>query len=85
MQELTAYEKETIINYNAAEKVASIYTHDRSLIRKLMDLAKTREDIVIEYGNEDCASFIAPKKWKNIAYKKDTGKLDIYEDFWILL
>ena len=28
---------------------------------------------------------IAPKKWKNIAYKKDTGKLDIYEDFWILL
>lgn len=63
MQELTAYEKETIINYNAAEKVASIYTHDRSLIRKLMDLAKTREDIVIEYGNEDCASFIVPKKW----------------------
>lgn len=26
---------------------------------------------------------IAPKKWKNVAYKKDTGKLDIYEDFWI--
>lgn len=26
---------------------------------------------------------VAPKKWKNIAYKKDTKKLDIYEDFWI--
>ena len=28
---------------------------------------------------------IAPKRWKNIAYKKDTSKLDIYEDFWTLL
>lgn len=26
---------------------------------------------------------IAPKKWKNISYKKDTGNLDIYQDFWI--
>lgn len=26
---------------------------------------------------------IAPKKWKNSAYKLDTSKLDIYQDFWI--
>lgn len=26
---------------------------------------------------------IAPKRWKNTAYKKDTSKLDIYQDFWI--
>ena len=26
---------------------------------------------------------VAPKKWKNIAYKEDTTKLDIYQDFWI--
>lgn len=26
---------------------------------------------------------IAPKKWKNTAYKSDTSKLDIYQDFWI--
>lgn len=26
---------------------------------------------------------IAPKKWKNSAYKSDTSKLDIYQDFWI--
>lgn len=25
---------------------------------------------------------IAPMYWKKIAYKKDTSKLDIYEDFW---
>lgn len=26
---------------------------------------------------------VAPKKWKNSAYKSDTSKLDIYQDFWI--
>lgn len=26
---------------------------------------------------------IAPKNWKNIAYMKDTSKLDIYQDDWI--
>lgn len=26
---------------------------------------------------------IAPTKWKNQAYKKDTSKLDIFQDFWI--
>lgn len=26
---------------------------------------------------------VAPKRWKNIAYKKDTGKLDIYQENWI--
>ena len=26
---------------------------------------------------------IAPKRWKNTAYKSDTSKLDIYQDFWI--
>lgn len=26
---------------------------------------------------------IAPKKWKNSAYKLDTSKLNIYQDFWI--
>lgn len=26
---------------------------------------------------------IAPKRWKNEAYKVDTSKLDIYQDYWI--
>ena len=28
---------------------------------------------------------VAPKNWKNISYKKNTGELDIYEEFWIKL
>ena len=63
MSDLTAYEKETIINYNAAEKTASIYTHDRSLIRKLMAIADTRDDIIVKHHDDECASFIVPKKW----------------------
>lgn len=35
-------------------------------------LSKNEEKIVI-----------APNKWKNEAYMKDTSKLDIYQDFWI--
>ena len=32
---LTKYEQETIINYNNEEKTASVFTYDKSLIRKL--------------------------------------------------
>lgn len=32
---LTAYERETIINYNMAEPDASVYTHDKKLIARL--------------------------------------------------
>ena len=32
---LSLYEQETIINYNEEEATASIYTHNRALIRKL--------------------------------------------------
>lgn len=28
---------------------------------------------------------VAPKRWKNISYKKDASKLDIYQDFWDLI
>lgn len=33
MSDLTAYERETIINYNQGDQTASIYTHDPKLIR----------------------------------------------------
>ena len=39
---LTRYEQETIINFNAAEKTAYIYTRDPAVMRKL-------DSLVIEY------------------------------------
>ena len=32
---LTRYEQETVVNYNAGEKNATIYTRDRAVMRKL--------------------------------------------------
>lgn len=35
MSKLTKYEMETIVNYNAAEQTATVYTRDKAVMRKL--------------------------------------------------
>ena len=35
MTNLTKYEMETVVNYNAGEQTATVYTRDKSVIRKL--------------------------------------------------
>lgn len=37
---LTKYEKETIINWNQEEEIASIYTFDKDLQRRLKEFSK---------------------------------------------
>lgn len=39
---LSLYEQETIINFNEADSTASVYTHNRALIRQLDKLAEER-------------------------------------------
>lgn len=39
---LSLCEQETIINFNEEEKTASVYTHNKALIRKLDKLAQER-------------------------------------------
>ena len=39
---LTRYEQETIINYNAGEKTATVYTRDPAVMRRI-------DSLVIEY------------------------------------
>ena len=34
MTKLTKYEMETIVNYNAAEQTATVYTRDKAVMRK---------------------------------------------------
>ena len=41
---MTRYEQETIINFNAAEKIATLYTRDPAVIRKM-------DSLVTEYPN----------------------------------
>ena len=47
MTELSRYEQETIINYNQEEQLASCYTHDKALIRKLNKLMLKNKDITL--------------------------------------
>lgn len=35
MANLTKYEMETVVNYNAAEQTATVYTRDKSVMRRL--------------------------------------------------
>jgi hypothetical protein len=42
-QNLTKYEQETIINFNAGEQTATVYTRDKAVMRKL-------DTLVIEFS-----------------------------------
>lgn len=66
---LTRYEQETIINFNEAETTASIYTHNRTLRRRLEKLAQDRpEDCRLFKTCHDgqAVEYIIPKKWLRV-------------------
>ena len=44
MTKLTKYEMETIVNYNAGEQTATVYTRDKSVMRKLDRLVEDYPD-----------------------------------------
>lgn len=64
---LTKYEQETIINYNNEEKTASIFTYDKSLIRKLDKRLAEMSDMKLIRRGEDFAEYSLPKKWIKVA------------------
>ena len=66
---LTRYEQETIINFNEEESVASVYTHNRPLLRKLEKLAQDRPEDVRLHNTSHCgqaAEYHVPKAWLRI-------------------
>ena len=72
---LTNYERETIINYNEAEKTANVYTHNSSLRRRLDQLLKTRSDeITVVRTGDDYAEYIVPKKWIKVSPPRQTSE-----------
>lgn len=70
MANLTKYEQETIINYNNEEKTASIFTYDRSLIRKLDKRLSDYPDITVVRRGEDWAEYSLPKKWLKVGFPR---------------
>ena len=62
----TAAERETIIRFDGEEEVAHVYTWSKPLIRKLTDLLDARDDIWLQSGDEECATFVVPKTWVRV-------------------
>lgn len=67
---LTRYEQETIINYNNEEKLASIFTYDKSLIRKLDKRLTELSDIKLIRRGECFAEYSLPKKWIKVSFPR---------------
>ena len=65
---LSNIEKDTIFNYNEAEKTAHCFTYNKKLIRQLVELASNRPDecqLVGDNGNGGL-TYRIPKKWVKI-------------------
>lgn len=66
---LTKFEMETIINFNEAEKKASVYTHNGPLRRRLEQLAHERPEdcrLFRTCHNGQAAEYYIPKSWIRI-------------------
>lgn len=65
---LSAYERETVINYNMAEPDASIYTHDKKLIARLQKLSnKFPEQFkLVRTGALGDVTYTFPRKYLSV-------------------
>lgn len=59
MSRITAYERETIINYNDTDDMADIYTHDKALQRHIEKALCIKPYFKLEAARE----YEIPKKW----------------------
>ncbi len=79
---LSRYEQETIVNYNAGEQTATVYTRDKAVMRKLDTLAADFPDTYNLIGQDEVSkTYSFPKSY--VSYRKpravsteqrDTGK-----------
>ena len=66
---LTRYEQETIINFNAADKTAELYTRDPAIIRQLDSLVTEYPDTFKRVGETDIdKTYEMPKS--SVTYRK---------------
>ncbi len=65
---LSNIEKETIINFNEAERTASIYTHNAALKERLLELCQAHPEQVRQTAANAWGglTFELPKKWLKI-------------------
>ena len=57
---LSRYEQETIVNYNAGEQTAILYTRDKAVMRKLDTLVADFPDIYKQTGQDGRTRYLRP-------------------------
>ncbi|RKI41241.1 hypothetical protein D7V86_10250 [bacterium D16-51] len=66
---LSRYEQETIVNYNAGEQTATLYTRDKAVMRKLDTLVSDYPDTYELAGQDEVSkTYSFPKTY--ISYRK---------------
>ncbi len=69
MTPLTRYEQETIVNYNAGEQTATVYTRDKAVMRKLDTLVADFPDTYSLTGQDEVSkTYSFPKSY--VSYRK---------------
>lgn len=66
---LSRYEQETIVNYNAGEQTATVYTRDKTVMRKLDTLVTDFPDTYKLVGQDEVSkTYSFPKSY--VSYRK---------------
>ena len=66
---LSRYEQETVVNYNAGEQTATLYTRDKAVMRKLDRLAADfPETYKLKHKDEVSKTYSFPKSY--VSYRK---------------
>ena len=65
---LTSIEKETVINFNEAERTASVYTHNEALKHQLLELCRSHPEQVRQAAANAWGglTFELPKRWLKV-------------------
>ena len=75
MTNLTKYEMETVVNYNAGEQTATVYTRDKSVMRRLDQLVENYPDSYKLLNQTDIdKTYSMPKSY--VTYRKPRAVSD---------
>ena len=67
----TKYEMETVYNYNQEDPLASCYTMDKALIRRMDALAQKHKEITLVRGSDGMRKYTFPKRWLKVRAPKE--------------
>lgn len=75
MANLTKYEMETVVNFNAGEQTATVYTRDKSVMRRLDQLVENYPDTYKLLNQTDIdKTYSMPKSY--VTYRKPRAVSD---------